>query len=139
MIAKCKDEVGIKAIDFYSIGHIVLGYILFLVFSVIFFVLFNDYIPFFALVYAVEIGILWELFENYILDKTYLKFEIRKDSITNSFADVVFNLIGGFFGLILIIYLTFILVLLITIIYLVWSILLMEVFSKRTLNKENHD
>ena len=139
MIAKCREEVGIKAIDFYSIGHIIIGYISFLVYAMIFFLMFNDYIPIFALLYAVETGILWELLENYVLDKTYLKFNNRKDSLQNSFTDVLFDVVGGLIGLPIVIFLCLYAILYITIIFLIASILIMDVYSKRTLNKNDNN
>lgn len=100
-IANCKEDVSKKPIDFYSIGHILFGYISFLV-SLSICVLLQTINPIeYALVSTQCIAVMWEIFENNILIKTKYKFGKCKDSLENSLFDIIFVFLGGVAGAIL--------------------------------------
>ena len=96
--ARTKDDISKAAVDFFSIGHILMGQISY--FIAWFFVkpdgaLFtfvgeptNSGI--YALSFAIFIGLIWEPIENIILWKMGLKFEGKRDSWLNLIFDIIF-------------------------------------------------
>ena len=90
LIAQNKREMGVKPIDVYTIGHILMGLITYVVLNIL------GVSNWCSLVGAIFWGIIWEYFENFILARIGLKFEKRKDSLENSLTDVVFTIIGGY-------------------------------------------
>lgn len=104
-VAKTKREVNISAIDFFTIGHLVMGYIAWIIAAIIiFFTPLDDSITLsiadkcLAMACAIVIGIAWEYIENFIFINTKrfasVKFEGREDSLSNSLTDIV-GVIGG--------------------------------------------
>ena len=114
IVAQNKSEMTQKPIDVYTIPHVLMGivsYIVFFLFLSLFFDDFNTaYIflsPFFksidvkyiSIISVLFWAVIWEYVENFILAKTRLKFGKRQDSLENSLTDVVFTGIGGILGL----------------------------------------
>lgn len=98
IIARYKDEVALSPVDFFSIGHVLMGQIVFFaVYHVARFLLdfASGYALKLGLVSAVGIGMLWEPFENFMLYRWGYKFEGRRDSLINSIADIIFVSIGA--------------------------------------------
>lgn len=104
LIARNKGEVAESAIDYYSLMHIVFGCITFLI-AVMFLNLFppikEDNIIMFALMGSLYVAIIWEIIENYVIDKTRLKHMQKKDSLINSLTDIIFTHAGSILGFIL--------------------------------------
>lgn len=100
IIGKTSDELSLMPIDFYSIGHILLGYISYLISYLITYI-FNVPNPIeYALISTIIVGILWELIENGELTKLK-NFKPVKDSLENSLFDILFCFTGGIAGAIL--------------------------------------
>lgn len=101
--ARTKDDISKSAVDFFSIGHILMGQ---LIFSIIYGLLvyvpeFNAWVgspanpKLWAFIVTVICGILWEPIENIILYKLGLKFESKRDSWLNLIFDIIFVIIGS--------------------------------------------
>lgn len=96
VIGTCRKDVNNSFIDYYSIGHFVMGYITYIVSIWIWSLLpFEFDIYEISLVSTLMVGIIWEILENYLLVDTPLKFEKRRDSLGNSLMDIIFVFIGG--------------------------------------------
>ncbi len=102
LLATSQDHVGISAWDYYSWGHIGMGIASFLIFSLINtipslvdkkLVYLIPYWSILLLVVAFAVG--WEILENTLLLSWGFKFEGRKDSLQNSFWDILFVTLGG--------------------------------------------
>ena len=93
--AKNKDEISKAAIDFFSFGHLLVGYFAFIVINALFLEFFNISSFIFALISIIFGGVLWEVIENLYLVKKNIKFGNRKDSTINSLMDVFMLLLGG--------------------------------------------
>jgi len=99
IIARCKEDVGICAIDFFSFIHITLGYLIFLAYYSTFYLFFGiSFNPsYFGLNFLA--AILWETIENFILYEIKLKYDHRRDTKINSFTDILFFYLGGLIGM----------------------------------------
>lgn len=98
LVAQNKQEISNKPIDVYTVGHILMGVICYvIIFSFFGMVGVSNWI---SLVGTILFGVVWEYIENFIISKTILKHQKRKDSLENSLTDVVFTAIGGFIGFI---------------------------------------
>ena len=95
ILARRAEHVGISPIDFFSLGHLFMGYITFLGFYGTFSLFFGIPLNFFYLLGNIFVGITWESVENFILYELKFKFAHRRDSIINSFMDTCFFLLGG--------------------------------------------
>ena len=130
-------DVDFVFIDFYTTGHFIFGYIAqlltYLLFSVIFGLPNN---PGIYIVISFNIGVFWEFFENFYLQKKGFKFDNRVDSFANSLTDILFVNIGAIvcacvtLGKFKTIFIT-------SIIIIAISIALMEILRKITFNNEN--
>lgn len=98
-VAQDISQVGVSPLDSYSIGHVAMGVMAWLIISLGYSIyqyyglppLFELWVVFLlTLLFAV----VWELFENVILFKAGLKFESRRDSILNSIWDILFVVLG---------------------------------------------
>jgi len=81
ILAKNKDDISKAAIDFFSFGHLLSGYFIFIIVEALFLY-----------------GVIWEIVENTCLFKRNIKFGYRRDSFLNSSMDVVMLTIGGLFA-----------------------------------------
>lgn len=97
LIATERSEVNEKALDFYSFGHLIFGYISYALSVIVcLFLLPKAKMREFALVSAIVIGFVWELLENTVfVHKVSVKFDCRKDSVVNSQMDVLLDTIGA--------------------------------------------
>ena len=97
LIAITRECVSLAAFDFFSFAHVLMGIIIFLVYS-LFYVFQKN--PLYSLnesvIFVLIAGILWEIIENTIVFSLGCKFEGRKDSILNSITDIILVLGGGF-------------------------------------------
>jgi hypothetical protein len=96
--ATTQSDISKAAVDFFSIGHILMGQIAyFIVYAIITWPL--AYLgvdaDLWAVIFSILIGIIWEPFENIILFAMGLKFENKRDSILNSVFDIIFVIIGA--------------------------------------------
>lgn len=98
IIARCKEDVGISAIDFFSFIHIIFGFFTSLGFYILLFLFFGIPINLSYLGLNLLAAIIWETIENFILYEFKLKYKHRRDSKINSFMDIVFFFIGGLLG-----------------------------------------
>ena len=96
IFAKDREDISKAAIDFFSLGHLLVGYFAYIVLNALFLILFNDISLIFALISIIFGGMLWEVIENTFLVKKNIKFGNRKDSTINSLMDVVMLFLGGF-------------------------------------------
>ncbi len=97
IIAQNREEVGQKFLDFFSIGHILLGLITYAIsFSVILSwgVLYND-AKFISLASTFYFGLFWELFENFTRMGMRFRTSEIKDSLINSLSDILFTSLGA--------------------------------------------
>jgi len=85
-------------VDFFSIGHILFGYIAYMLFFSLF--IFSPIIGKveMALFMSQNVGFLWEFLENYLLINTKFKFQGKQDCLGNSLFDIAFVTGGGFLG-----------------------------------------
>lgn len=89
MIARTREDYGIAAVDPFSFGHFLKGYILNMTF-------FTFYIPLFTnMLLILFISVLWELIENSNYLREYIKFNKKKDSLVNSVSDIIFAILGA--------------------------------------------
>lgn len=106
IIAETIAEVGNSAMDFFTWGHIAMGFGFFALFSLLHgyfkYVKQNDKFPIWlAFLITVIIGIFWEFFENFVLWSWGLKFEGRQDSLLNASMDIIFVTLAAAFYLLL--------------------------------------
>lgn len=106
IIAEITAEVGISAMDFFTWGHIAMGFGFFALLSFLHvyakYVKQNDKFPIWlAFLITVIIGIFWEFFENFVLWSWGLKFEGRQDSLLNASIDIIFVTLATAFYLLL--------------------------------------
>ena len=129
--------MGINAIDFFSFGHLIIGYFNSLAFNSIFYAIFGYSLILFCLCCNLFVGIVWELFENVVLFKINLKFARRRDSLINSLSDVLFFTIGGLIAsFIIFLHLGLFLVITITIAYgipIIMRLWALKIFKRKTL------
>ena len=102
MFAESTDEVSRKPIDYFSWGHIGMGVVVFLLWSLINLMpslaLGSIVFPvffWFSIVLTIVTAIVWEIIENTLFVHIGIKFEDRRDSFINAIADIVFVIIGG--------------------------------------------
>jgi hypothetical protein len=95
LLATCKEDVSIAAIDFFSFGHALIAYFVYIVFNAILLGIFFSYRNYINLTLIFNYGLIWELIENTVLFNRGIKFGYRKDSILNSCFDVIFFFSGG--------------------------------------------
>ncbi|MHA1819038.1 MAG: DUF2585 family protein [Promethearchaeota archaeon] len=92
------DEIAKAPVDFYSIGHILMGQIIFfVVYAILKWPLAEKVsdIEVWAIIIAIISGIVWEPIENIILYKLGLKYENKRDSIANAIFDIIFVTLGA--------------------------------------------
>ena len=135
IIARRAEHVGISPIDFFSFGHLFMGYITFLGFYGTFSLFLGIPLNFFYLLGNIFVGILWESVENFILYELKFKFAHRRDSIINSLMDIIFFLFGGIFAM-LIILLELSLFFLCTLLFLLGSLILLDLYAFKILKPE---
>ena len=102
MFADSREETGRAPIDYFSWGHIGMGVVVFLLWSLINLLpsLALGYIVFpvffwFSIVLTIITAIVWEIIENTLFVHIGIKFEDRRDSLINALADIVFVIVGG--------------------------------------------
>jgi hypothetical protein len=89
-----KENISLSPVDFFSFGHIIMGMIIYLL--VIWLFSSIPFVQFGAIICAVIIGIIWEIIENTVFfAHGYKAFENHRDSVINSFMDVIFDLAGA--------------------------------------------
>jgi hypothetical protein len=105
--ATSKSDIPYSAVDFFSIGHVLMGQIAYFItyalvnadFGPIYDAIGSPLKPnFWAIVVSVIVGIAWEPIENIILWKMGLKFESKRDSILNVVFDIIFVTCGALFA-----------------------------------------
>ncbi len=97
-IARDKEEVAVSPVDFFSIGHVLMGQLSFFVVHLVIWYGIGYHRSFegiWCLVTSVIIGILWEPFENVVLMRYGMKFEDKRDTLVNSVFDILFVTMGG--------------------------------------------
>jgi len=90
-IAQTINEVGIKAIDYFSLLHIVTG----LALNVLFSMFLETTLVLLSVIYC---AVFWEFFENYIMLHYNIKFNNKRDSLINALMDIFFTNFGGILG-----------------------------------------
>ena len=135
IIAKRAEHVGISPIDFFSLGHFFMGYITFLGFYGTFSLFFGIPLNFFFLLGNIFVGIIWESVENFLLYELKFKFAHRRDSVINSFMDIFFFSIGGIIAM-LIVLLELSLFFLGTLLFLLSSLILLDLYALKILKPE---
>ncbi len=89
IIARTKEDYGIAAVDPFSLGHFLKGYVLHMIFFILFIPLFI------SLLLILFISVLWEIIENSNFLRAYVKFNKKKDSVVNSGSDITFTILGA--------------------------------------------
>lgn len=97
MIAKCREETCIEPIDFYSMNHIIFGWVTYpIIYAITFLIgLETLVIPALSLLISTLIFVVWELMENSLLVQWKMKFDGIDDTCLNSQMDVVFGFLGA--------------------------------------------
>lgn len=98
LVARDKDAVALSPVDFFSVGHVIMGQVSYLVFDLIVVLVIGTnalVVKGWCLFATIVEGVLWEPFENIILWRLGWKFENRRDSLVNSLFDVGFVALGG--------------------------------------------
>jgi len=99
-VAQHITHVGISAVDSYSIGHIAMGVMTFLILS-FFYSIPTEFniVPILEMwlifLLSFVVAVVWEIFENTILWAMGKKFENRRDSILNALWDILFVMLGA--------------------------------------------
>jgi len=143
-------EVNVSVLDFFTLGHIVMGYITWIISWILVMLIIAltfpitvvsllDQTPYtrcLAIAITCLVGIIWEYLENFLFTKykTNVKFEGRKDSLQNSLTDIVAVIGGGIFGWIFS-YLPLIVFTLISIDLILALLVLMKKLEKMTKRK----
>jgi len=135
ILARRAEHVGISPIDFFSLGHLFMGYITFLGFYGTFSLFFGIPLNFFYLLGNIFVAIIWESVENFILYELKFKFAHRRDSIINSLMDIFFFFIGGIMAM-LIVLLELSLFFLGTLLFLLSSLILLDLYALKILKPE---
>ena len=133
--AKNKEAVSKAAIDFYSFGHILIGYFGFIYVNVILLIFFKSYQHFLTISVLFFCALFWEIIENSIFVKKNIKFGYRRDSLINSIMDIIFFVFGGILAL-LIFLLGFYVFLFSTLMILCLIIIIMKVYAEKILKKK---
>lgn len=95
IFAKNKDDISKAAIDFFSFGHLLGGYLAFIILDAFFLVILGEFVILLCLFTIFLCRAIWEIIENTFLFKKNIKFGYRRDSLLNSSMDVVMLTIGG--------------------------------------------
>lgn len=108
LIAQSKEEVGQKPIDFFSLGHIILGFVCF-GFSFVFlkysiFVVPDIISKLISISVVFYVGLIWEFIENFSKSGISMKFSKERDSLMNSLSDIAFTSLGGVLAFFLLIW-----------------------------------
>lgn len=141
VFAKSKDDISRAAIDFFSFGHLLGGYFIFIVLDALFFVIFGQFVILLCIFTIFLCGILWEIIENTLLFKKNIKFGYRRDSFLNSSMDVVILTSGGIIAAV-ILELSIDTFLIITAFFYIGNILIMSIYANyiigvfRNINKK---
>jgi len=135
IIAKRAEHVGISPIDFFSLGHLFMGYITFLGFYGTFSLFFGTPLNFFYLLGNIFVAIIWESVENLILYELKFKFAHRRDSVINSLMDIFFFFIGGIIAMSIVL-LELSLFFLGTMLFLLSSLILLDLYALKILKPE---
>lgn len=94
LIGKNKADISSNCgIDFFSIAHILFGYISYTLFYLFFSIINYQEVFFISLFITQSLGLLWEFLENFFFQNR--KFMKKKDSLLNSLFDILFVTIGG--------------------------------------------
>ena len=95
VFAKKKGDVSKAAIDFFSFGHILAGYLIFLILDALFLVIFGEFVILLCFFTIFLCGVFWEIIENTYFFKKNIKFGYQRDSLLNSSMDIIMLTIGG--------------------------------------------
>ena len=91
-----KSDISRAAIDFFSLGHIIMGqFLFFLVYAIIPLTSLSWDAQMWGLWTSITLGVIWEPFENIIMYKMGFKFEGQLDSIVNAIFDIIFWTLGA--------------------------------------------
>ena len=134
-IAQDKEDISLAAIDFFSFGHLLIGYLFFLIFNAIFLFIFEDYQYILSMICVIVCASFWELIENTLFYRKNIKFGYRRDSILNSLADIIFFMSGGLLALINF-SLGIIKFLINTTIIFIGTVYLMKIYAEKILKKK---
>ncbi len=99
-VANNPEGVGIKPIDYFSLGHFLMRLVSFYIISVALLFLLNyvNSVNYWWVVIncIFAVGIIWECIENFTLLRLNKEFGDRPDSNINALFDVIFVIAGGF-------------------------------------------
>ena len=97
LFGKKKEDLDKFPLDFYSVGHFILGHIGYIIIYLMGFYstipLIHNILMEYVLGITIFIGLFWELLENNICIKT--RFKKQKDSLNNSLCDILCVFIGA--------------------------------------------
>lgn len=133
-----EEDIDIAFFDFYSFGHFLFGFIAnLMIFIIILFITSQKFI-FLSTVFTINIGLIWEFFENFYLHKKGFKYDNRQDSLANSLTDILFVSVGSITCTIITIFSLFFLFVMSTFILII-STSIYEFFRRYTLrnNRKN--
>ena len=103
------DRVNTAFTDFFTVGHVLFGYIGYLIGYIIILAMYSGNLALavgMGIVISITVGLVWEFFENFYLFRKGLKFGKRKDSLANSLTDILFVELGAIIASILSVILT---------------------------------
>ena len=129
IVARRAEHVGISPIDFFSLGHFIMGYLTFLGFYGTFSLFFGIPLNFLYLLGNIFVSVIWEIVENVILFKLNFKFAHRRDSVINSIMDIFIFFVGGIIAMSIILLLDVSLFFLGTLLFLLSSLIFMDLYA----------
>ena len=125
-----KEDISKAAIDFFSFGHLLSGYFVFIILKALFLVILGELITLLSLLALFLYGVIWEIVENTYLFKRNIKFGYRRDSFLNSSMDVVMLTMGGLIASIFL-ELNLETFLIVSALFFIGNILLMSIYANR--------
>ena len=100
LVARRLEDVSTAAVDFFSFGHALVAYILYIILNAVFLGVLGEYRNYINLISIFNCGLIWEVIENTVLFNKGIKFGYRKDSLLNSIFDLMFFFSGGLFAMV---------------------------------------
>lgn len=130
ILAKNKEGISKAAIDFFSFGHLLSGYFVFIILEAFFLVILGELTTLLSFLALFLYGVIWEIVENTYLFKRNIKFGYRRDSFLNSSMDVVMLTMGGLLASICL-ELNLEPFLIVSALFFIGNILLMSIYANR--------
>lgn len=94
VVATRRENITQSPIDGFSLGHIIMGQVVFLISAAVLEVFEAPQVNTMAFAVTIAFAIIWEILENTLLHRAGFKFDNKRDSIANSATDVILVVAG---------------------------------------------